>query len=200
MAMQPQEVDIYVGRRIRMKRIELEMSQETLGDKAGITFQQIQKYEKGTNRVGASRLQRIAEALGVAPAWFFEGGPGSPNISPTATLASDFFGTGHHAVHLARAYMALSGKKRGALLAVAKALVAESEEEPPPEGPDEGNDGDHSGQNRAGNNNGNGQAANRERAAHSAGRPTSNLVPFFDQKHVSRREFRSAAKLKVVGR
>ena len=51
------------------------MTQEVLGRKLGITFQQVQKYEKGANRVGASRLQQIAEALGVTPAWFFENAP-----------------------------------------------------------------------------------------------------------------------------
>ena len=57
----PNPVDKYVGSRIRMRRIMVGMSQEKLGDSLGLTFQQIQKYEKGTNRVGASRLQQIAE-------------------------------------------------------------------------------------------------------------------------------------------
>ena len=56
----PNPVDKYVGSRIRMRRIMLGMSQEKLGEALGLTFQQVQKYEKGTNRVGASRLQQIS--------------------------------------------------------------------------------------------------------------------------------------------
>ena len=56
----PNPVDKYVGSRVRMRRIMLGMSQEKLGDALGLTFQQIQKYEKGTNRVGASRIQQIS--------------------------------------------------------------------------------------------------------------------------------------------
>ena len=57
----PNPIDKHVGSRVRMRRIMLGMSQEKLGEALGLTFQQIQKYEKGTNRVGASRLQQIAE-------------------------------------------------------------------------------------------------------------------------------------------
>lgn len=67
----PRPVDIEVGRRIRTRRQALGMSQEKLGEALGITFQQIQKYEKGANRVGASRLAQIADALDVPPAFFF---------------------------------------------------------------------------------------------------------------------------------
>ena len=67
----PRPVDVEVGRRIRMRRQALGMSQEKLGEALGITFQQIQKYEKGTNRVGASRLAAIATTLSVSPAYFF---------------------------------------------------------------------------------------------------------------------------------
>ena len=72
----PDPIDKYVGSRIRMRRIMLGMSQEKLGGALGLTFQQIQKYEKGTNRVGASRLQQIAEALQVQVSFMFEGAPG----------------------------------------------------------------------------------------------------------------------------
>src|SRR3984957_7022002 len=68
-------VDIHVGQKIRGRRIFLQMSQTDLADALGITFQQIQKYEKGLNRVGASRLQQISDALGVSPFYFFEGAP-----------------------------------------------------------------------------------------------------------------------------
>src|SRR5208337_2666471 len=71
----PNPVDRYVGSRVRMRRILLGMSQEKLGDALGLTFQQVQKYEKGTNRIGASRLQQISQTLNVPPAFFFDGAP-----------------------------------------------------------------------------------------------------------------------------
>ncbi len=71
----PNPIDIHVGKRIRMRRLMLRMSQEKLADALGVTFQQIQKYEKGANRVGASRLQQIASALRVEVSFFFEGLP-----------------------------------------------------------------------------------------------------------------------------
>jgi DNA-binding XRE family transcriptional regulator len=71
----PNPIDQYVGARIRMRRIMLGMSQERLGDAIGLTFQQIQKYEKGTNRIGASRLQQVGLVLNVPVEFFFEGAP-----------------------------------------------------------------------------------------------------------------------------
>jgi transcriptional regulator with XRE-family HTH domain len=71
----PTAVDTHVGQKIRARRIFLQMSQTEVADAIGITFQQIQKYERGTNRVGASRLQQISDALGVSPFYFFEGAP-----------------------------------------------------------------------------------------------------------------------------
>jgi transcriptional regulator with XRE-family HTH domain len=70
-AKRPNPTDIYVGSRVRMRRKMLGLSQEKLGEKLGITFQQIQKYEKGTNRVGASRLQAMADAMEVPVSYFF---------------------------------------------------------------------------------------------------------------------------------
>jgi transcriptional regulator with XRE-family HTH domain len=61
----PNDVDRHVGSRVRMRRMLIGMSQEKLGDALGLTFQQVQKYEKGTNRISASRLQQIAQVLGV---------------------------------------------------------------------------------------------------------------------------------------
>jgi transcriptional regulator with XRE-family HTH domain len=75
---QPNPIDIHVGSRVRLRRMMLSMSQEKLGEHLGITFQQIQKYEKGTNRIGASRLQHIARVLSVPVAFFFEDAPASP--------------------------------------------------------------------------------------------------------------------------
>ena len=71
----PNPTDKHVGSRVRMRRMMLGMSQEKLGDALGLTFQQVQKYEKGTNRIGASRLQQIAHFLQVPVAFFFEGAP-----------------------------------------------------------------------------------------------------------------------------
>jgi transcriptional regulator with XRE-family HTH domain len=68
-------VDAHIGQKIRARRILLGLSQTDLANAAGITFQQIQKYEKGANRVGASRLQQFSDALGVPPSYFFEGAP-----------------------------------------------------------------------------------------------------------------------------
>ncbi|MGK9200457.1 helix-turn-helix domain-containing protein [Sinorhizobium meliloti] len=73
----PNPIDLQVGARIRLRRNLLGMSQETLAAHLGITFQQVQKYEKGTNRVGASRLQAISEALTVAPSYFFDKAEGA---------------------------------------------------------------------------------------------------------------------------
>src|SRR6185503_20671360 len=64
-----------VGARVRMRRMVLGMSQEKLGDALGLTFQQVQKYEKGAHRIGASRLQQIAEILQVPVSFLFDGGP-----------------------------------------------------------------------------------------------------------------------------
>ncbi len=71
----PNPIDKHVGSRVRMRRMMLAMSQEKLGDALGLTFQQVQKYEKGTNRIGASRLQQISHILQVPVAFFFEGAP-----------------------------------------------------------------------------------------------------------------------------
>ncbi len=74
----PNPIDIHVGSRVRLRRMMLGMSQERLGENLGITFQQIQKYEKGSNRIGASRLQHIATILKVPVSFFFEDAPGGP--------------------------------------------------------------------------------------------------------------------------
>ena len=67
----PDPIDVFVGARIREARLLRALSQEKLGDKLGLTFQQVQKYEKGTNRVGASRLHQIGTVLGIAAGDFF---------------------------------------------------------------------------------------------------------------------------------
>lgn len=78
----PNPIDKHVGSRVRMRRILLGLSQEKLGEALGLTFQQVQKYEKGTNRIGASRLQQISKTLQVPPSFFFEGAPVAEEVTP----------------------------------------------------------------------------------------------------------------------
>ena len=73
MASRPDPIDIHVGERLRERRGFLGMTQEQLGTSLGITFQQVQKYERGANRIGASRLYNICRILDVAPQYFFTG-------------------------------------------------------------------------------------------------------------------------------
>ena len=69
----PNPTDKHVGGRVRMRRLMLEMSQGKLGDALGLTFQQVQKYEKGVNRIGAGRLFEVSRILGVGIDYFYEG-------------------------------------------------------------------------------------------------------------------------------
>jgi transcriptional regulator with XRE-family HTH domain len=112
----PNPVDKYVGSRIRMRRIMLGMSQEKLGEALGLTFQQVQKYEKGTNRVGASRLHQIADILQVSVSFMFEGGPGGAlhpdglSEAPSPTYVSDFLATSE-GLALTRAFTRIGDAK-----------------------------------------------------------------------------------------
>jgi transcriptional regulator with XRE-family HTH domain len=83
----PDPVDVHVGARMRYRRMTIGMSQEALGARLGLTFQQVQKYEKAQNRIGASRLFRIAEALAVPVGFFFEGLEGAVQDSDLADLS-----------------------------------------------------------------------------------------------------------------
>jgi transcriptional regulator with XRE-family HTH domain len=114
----PNPVDKHVGSRVRMRRMMLAMSQEKLGDALGLTFQQVQKYEKGTNRIGASRLQQIAHILQVPVSFFFEG---APNVAsgprhdglgeaPSPAYVSDFLATSD-GLALTKAFMRISNAK-----------------------------------------------------------------------------------------
>jgi transcriptional regulator with XRE-family HTH domain len=117
----PDARDMDVGRRIRAQRLVCRMSQTELANNLGVTFQQVQKYEKGVNRVGAGRLARIAEVLNVPVAFFFSG-----DMSPSVT--SDSAGTGLSfletagAVRLVRAYSQIDDPQ------IRRALVDLSEE------------------------------------------------------------------------
>lgn len=94
----PNPIDKHVGSRVRMRRMMLNMSQEKLGEALGLIFQQVQKYEKGTNRIGASRLQQISEILQVPVSFFFEGAPtpgqaAGMEEAPSPAYVSDFLAT-----------------------------------------------------------------------------------------------------------
>ena len=95
----PNPIDKHVGSRVRMRRMMLKMSQEKLGNALGLTFQQVQKYEKGTNRIGASRLQQISHILQVPVSFFFEGAPNLHGVAdptseaPSPAFVADFLAT-----------------------------------------------------------------------------------------------------------
>jgi transcriptional regulator with XRE-family HTH domain len=130
----PNPIDRHVGSRVRMRRMMIGMSQEKLGERLGITFQQIQKYEKGTNRIGASRLQQIASVLGVPVAFFFEGAP-IPDSSTASGLSessspayvSDFLATSD-GLALTKAFMKVSDSKvRRRIVDLVEAIASEDE-------------------------------------------------------------------------
>jgi len=114
----PNPIDKHVGSRVRMRRMMLSMSQEKLGDALGLTFQQVQKYEKGTNRIGASRLQQIAHILQVPVSFFFDGAPNIPlaprvegmSEAPSPAYISDFLATSD-GLALTKAFMRIDDSK-----------------------------------------------------------------------------------------
>ena len=112
----PNPIDKHVGSRVRMRRLMLSLSQEKLGDALGLTFQQVQKYEKGTNRIGASRLQQISHILQVPVAFFFEGAPnlhghsGDIKDAPSPAYVSDFLATSE-GLSLTKAFMKIKEPK-----------------------------------------------------------------------------------------
>ena len=130
----PNPIDIHVGSRIRLRRNMLGMSQEKLGENLGITFQQIQKYEKGTNRVGASRLQAISSILGVPVAFFFEDAPGKENGNfgglsedHSTTYIVDFLNSSE-GLQLNRAFVRISDARvRRKVVDLVKALAADDD-------------------------------------------------------------------------
>ena len=113
----PNPIDKHVGSRVRMRRMMLAMSQEKLGDALGLTFQQVQKYEKGANRIGASRLQQISSILQVPVSFFFEGasqlegsGQSEANDAPSPAYVSDFLATSD-GLALTKAFMRIPDAK-----------------------------------------------------------------------------------------
>jgi transcriptional regulator with XRE-family HTH domain len=90
--------DIEMGKKIRLRRVEQRISQSDLGEKLGVSFQQVQKYEKGVNRVGAARLQQIANALDVPVTFFYDSDNKSREVESLLFLDSAF------SLRLLRAY------------------------------------------------------------------------------------------------
>ena len=130
----PNPIDVHVGSRVRLRRTMVGMSQEKLGDALGITFQQIQKYEKGANRVGASRLQEISRVLNTPISFFFEDAPGSPSSttgfqeSNSTNYVVDFLSSSE-GLQLNRAFVKITDPKvRRKLVELTKALANEAEE------------------------------------------------------------------------
>ena len=121
------EVDRRVGARIRARRLMLSMSQDSLAQALGLTFQQVQKYEKGKNRVGVSRLQQIATVLGVTPDFFFDeqetpGKAGASTLVDT-DLAVSFMAT-REGARLVRVFANLTPEMRRRLVELAEAISA----------------------------------------------------------------------------
>jgi transcriptional regulator with XRE-family HTH domain len=101
----PSPIDIHVGSRLRKRRRMLGMSQATMGERLGLTFQQVQKYEKGMNRIGASRLQQAADILGVTVPYFFEGSDEGPYKGALSPCYIDDFVSSSEGLRLAKAFM-----------------------------------------------------------------------------------------------
>ncbi|AVO43869.1 helix-turn-helix domain-containing protein [Phreatobacter cathodiphilus] len=131
----PNPIDKHVGSRVRMRRMMLGMSQEKLGERLGLTFQQVQKYEKGTNRIGASRLQQIGAILSVPVSFFFEGAPsGEPapeggfSDVAAASYVSDFLSTSE-GLALNRAFIRIKNPKvRRKIVDLVSAFAGDEEE------------------------------------------------------------------------
>ena len=125
-------IDVHVGKRVRMRRIMLGMSQTSLGDALGMSFQQVQKYEKGTNRISASRLMQISQIFQVAIPFFFEGLPHARGKShaqtgdPTLQYVSDYLATSD-GLHLTKAFMQIPNPKLRRSIVALVEQIAESQ-------------------------------------------------------------------------
>jgi len=129
----PNAIDTYVGSRVRMRRQLLGLSQERLADQIGVTFQQVQKYEKGLNRIGASRLQRIAEVLSTSPSFFFQQNdsealpPAILDVGATADPVAEFLHS-KEGLALNRAFLKINDTQlREKIVALVKAMAQAQE-------------------------------------------------------------------------
>ena len=128
----PNPIDIHVGSRVRLRRTMLGMSQEKLGENLGITFQQIQKYEKGANRIGASRLQEIASVLNTPISFFFDdapstgrGGENGFSEAESANYVVDFLSSSE-GLQLNRSFVKIKDPKvRRKIVEMVKALAGD---------------------------------------------------------------------------
>lgn len=132
----PNPIDKHVGSRVRMRRMMLGMSQEKLGERLGLTFQQVQKYEKGTNRIGASRLQQIGSILSVPVAFFFDGAPTGEPLpeggfaeATGASYVADFLSTSE-GLSLNQAFIRIKDAKVRRKIVDLVNAVAGAEDEP----------------------------------------------------------------------
>jgi transcriptional regulator with XRE-family HTH domain len=124
--------DKHVGSRLRMRRLMLDMSQTDVADALGLTFQQVQKYEKGIKRIGASRLQHISQILQVPVPFLFEGGPAAPGLESAAketdfpaSYVTDFLATSD-GLSLVKAFMLIKDPKlRRAIVRLVEEIVPE---------------------------------------------------------------------------
>lgn len=118
----PDPVDVHVGRRIRSRRKTLGQTQEQLADKIKLTFQQVQKYERGANRVSASKLVAIARAQNTPPGWYFEG-LDETGATPGASLGDGLLAE-TYGPELARVLLDLQPPFRASLLSIGQNLRA----------------------------------------------------------------------------
>ncbi|MCV6823760.1 MULTISPECIES: helix-turn-helix domain-containing protein [Halocynthiibacter] len=115
-------VDVHVGKRIRHRRWMVGMTQQQLAERVGIKFQQIQKYETGMNRVSASRLWDISDAMGVPISFFFEGLGGKSGSEAKETTVRGDFMADKEALELVRSYYAIPENQRRRLFELARVL------------------------------------------------------------------------------
>jgi transcriptional regulator with XRE-family HTH domain len=125
----PNSTDVHVGSRVRMRRMMLKMSQEKLGEALGITFQQVQKYEKGMNRISSSRLQQLCDILQVPVAFFFdEGIADKPERDTTALDDLRQFVASHEGLRLIQAFSQIkSDTLRRSIVSLVSELAAEAD-------------------------------------------------------------------------
>ncbi len=129
---QPNPIDIHVGNRVKLRRMMLGVSQERLGEQLGLTFQQVQKYEKGLNRISASRLLEIGRLLDAPVSYFFEGAPGAGGVIAGFAEGDEHtslldFGNTREGLELNRAFVRIQDPKvRRSLLDLVRALARES--------------------------------------------------------------------------
>jgi transcriptional regulator with XRE-family HTH domain len=129
----PDPIDKHVGQRLRLNRMKLGLSQTTLADALGLSFQQVQKYEKGANRIGAGRLQHIAQILKMPVQSFFEGLPEhgqrrAPTDAPDAQYVADYLATSD-GLNLTKAFIQIRDPKLRRSIVNLVEQIADSEDQ-----------------------------------------------------------------------